>query len=101
MIIHQCIDKLVIEYPLNLRVYFNSDQSIKKSEILCSYQPSIFGSVVAHPDLDGEVSGSSPGHTNKVTLKMVFTAPQPVLVLISLCKMNALGIKRWRSYLIQ
>ena len=22
-----------------------------------------FGSVVAHPDLDGEVSGSSPGHT--------------------------------------
>jgi hypothetical protein len=24
--------------------------------------PSRFGSVVAHPDLDGEVSGSSPGH---------------------------------------
>ena len=25
--------------------------------------PSRFGSVVAHPDLDGEVSGSSLGHT--------------------------------------
>ena len=25
--------------------------------------PSRFGSVVEHPDPDGEVSGSSPGHT--------------------------------------
>ena len=25
--------------------------------------PNRFGSVVAHTDLDGEVSGSSPGHT--------------------------------------
>ena len=30
---------------------------------LCFKQPSRFGSVVAQPDLDGEVSGSSPGHT--------------------------------------
>ena len=26
--------------------------------------PSRFDSVVAHPDLDGEVSFSNPGHTN-------------------------------------
>ena len=26
-------------------------------------RPSRFGSIVAHTDLDGEVSGSSPGHT--------------------------------------
>ena len=30
---------------------------------LSKVRPSRFGSVVAHPDLDGEVSGSSPGHT--------------------------------------
>ena len=28
-----------------------------------TFIPSRFGSVVAHPDLDGEVSGSSLGHT--------------------------------------
>ena len=44
-----------------------------------------FGSVVAHSDLDGEVSGSSPGHT-KDFKKMVLTAPQPVLVIMSLSK---------------
>ena len=27
-------------------------------------KPSRFGLVVAHPDLDWEASGSSPGHTN-------------------------------------
>ena len=31
--------------------------------ILHKIKPSRFGLVVAHPDLDGEVSGSSPGHT--------------------------------------
>ena len=28
------------------------------------FKPSRFGSVVAHPDLNGEVSGSSPGLEN-------------------------------------
>ena len=39
-----------------------------------------FRSVVEHPDLDGEISGSSPGHTND--FEMVLTAPQPLLVII-------------------
>ena len=50
-------------------------------------------------DLDGEVSGSSPGHTKD--LKMVLTALQPVLVIMSLSIVNALAIKRRSSYLIQ
>ena len=57
-------------------------------------KPSRFGSVVAHPDLDGEVAGSSPGHTKD--FKMVLTAPQPVLVIMSLSKGNASAIKRRR-----
>ena len=32
------------------------------SFLLTEQIPSRFGSVVSHPDLDGEVSGSSPGH---------------------------------------
>ena len=49
-------------------------------------KPSKFGSEVAHLDLDGEVSGLSPGHNQDKTLKMVLTAPQPVLVIMSLIK---------------
>ena len=30
-------------------------------------EPGIFGSVVADPDLDGEISGSSLGHTKDFT----------------------------------
>ena len=36
---------------------------IQKPFKLEIYKPSRFGSVVAHPDLGGEVSGSSSGHT--------------------------------------
>jgi hypothetical protein len=36
-----------------------------------------------------------------LTLKMVLTAPQPVLVIMSLSKGNALAIKRRSSFLIQ
>ena len=44
----------------------------KKNILLFTlHLPSRFGSVVAHPDLDGKVSGSSPGKTK--TLKMVLT----------------------------
>ena len=34
--------------------------------IKCRHKPGRFGSVIAHPDLDREVSGSSLGHTKKV-----------------------------------
>ena len=34
--------------------------------IKCRHNPGRFGSVIAHPDLDGEVSGSRPGYTTKV-----------------------------------
>ena len=40
-------------------------------------------------------------HIFPKTLKMVFTAPQPVLVIMSLRKGNALAIKRRSSYHIQ
>ena len=40
--------------------------------------------VVAHPDLDGEVLGLSPSHTKD--FKNIITAPQPVLVIMSLSK---------------
>ena len=56
-------------------------------------------SAVAHMDLDGEVSGSSPGHNND--FKMVLTSPQTELVIMSLTKGNALAIKKRSSYLIQ
>ena len=36
------------------------------------------------PELNGEVSDSSPGHTND--FEMVLTAPQPMLVKMSLSK---------------
>ena len=39
------------------------------------WTPRRFGTVLAHLDLDGEVSGSSSGHTNN--LKKLRTAPQP------------------------
>ena len=58
-----------------------------------------FGSVEAHPDLDGEVSGLNMGHTKDFT--RVHTDPQPVLVIMSWSKGNALAIKRRSSYLIQ
>ena len=45
---------------------------------------SSFGSVVAHPDLDGEVSGLSMGQTKDFT--GVLTDPQPVLVIMSSSK---------------
>ena len=48
--------------------------------------PSRFGSVVAHPELVGEVSGSSPDIPK--TLKMVLTDPQLVLVIMRLSKGN-------------
>ena len=57
--------------------------------------PSRFGLIVAHTDLDGEVSCSSPGHTKDFV--MVPTAPQPVLVIMSLSNENALAIKRRSS----
>ena len=41
-------------------------------------QPSRFGSVVAHSDLDGDVSGSS--RVQRLN-KGVLTVPQPVLVI--------------------
>ena len=47
-----------------------------------------YGSVVTHSDLNGEVSGSS--HANAF---MVLTAPQSMLVIMSLIKGNALAIK--------
>ena len=50
------------------------------------YLTSRFGSAGAYPDLDLEVSGSSPGHTKD--FKMVLTAPQPVLVIMSLSMGN-------------
>ena len=59
-------------------------------------------------DLVGEISGSSPGHTNVSgsspghtnVFRMVLTASQPVLVIMNLSKEKALGIKRLSSYLI-
>ena len=63
----------------------------KKNTILKSIRvnltlikPSRFGSVVVHLDLDGEVSGSR--WVIPKTLRMVLTAPQPVLVIMSLSK---------------
>ena len=47
--------------------------------------------VVTHPNLDRDVSGSNPVHTKD--FKNVFTVPQHVLVLMSLSKENALVIK--------
>ena len=47
-----------------------------------------YPSDVAHPDLDGKFLGSIPGYTR--TLKMVLTAPQPVLVIMSLGKTKTL-----------
>ena len=55
--------------------------------------------LLAHPNLDGEVAGSSPGHNKG--FKMVLTAPQPVLVIITLSRGNAIAIERRSSYLIQ
>ena len=49
-----------------------------------------FGSVVAHPDLDGEVSESSPCHTKDLKKNIILIAPQPVLVIMSLSTGNAL-----------
>ena len=46
-------------------------------QIFVFHKPSRFGSVVAHPNQDGEVSGKSPGHTK--VFQMELTAPQPVL----------------------
>ena len=48
-------------------------------------------------NIEGEVSGSNPGHTND--FKMVLTAL--VLVITSLRKGNTLAIKSYSSYLIQ
>ena len=60
---------------------------------LCSVLlPSRFGSVVAHLDLDGEVSGSSPGQIKDS--KMVLTAPQLVLFIMSLSKGISLAITK-------
>ena len=42
--------------------------------------------------MDGGVSSSSPSHTKD--FKMVLTAPQPVLVIMSFRKGNTLAIKR-------
>ena len=53
-------------------------------------KPSKFGSVVAHPDLDGEVSVRVRVIPN--TLEMVLTAPhKSVLVIMSLSKGNSLA----------
>ena len=54
--------------------------------------------LLAHPNLDGEVSGTSTGHNKD--FKIVLTAP-PVLVIITLSRGNAIAIKRRSSYLIQ
>jgi hypothetical protein len=54
--------------------------------------PSGFGSVVAYADLDGEVRVRV--RVIPKTLKMVLTAPQPVLVIMSLSKRNTLAIKK-------
>ena len=63
------------------------------------YKPSRFGSVVANSDLDGEYLGLSPGHTKD--FKNVLTAPQLMLVIMSLSKGNAFCLKRRSSLLIQ
>ena len=55
-----------------------------------------FGSVLAHLDLDGELSGSSPGHTKDIN-----TATQPVLDIISLSKGNALYSRQDKGDIIQ
>ena len=63
-------------------------------------EPSRFGSVVAHPDLNGEVSGSSPGHTkdfrNGTYCSSTFAGNNELEY-----KGNASAIKRHSSYLIQ
>ena len=58
-----------------------------------------FGTVGAHLDLDGEVLGSSQGHIND--LEIMLTAPQPVLIIMNVCKGKVLAIKRHSSYLKQ
>ena len=65
-----------------------------------TYPSSRFGSVVAHPDLDGEFSFSNPGQTNKYSTKSS-SSPQPVLVIMSLSTGNALAINRRHPYLMQ
>ena len=57
--------------------------------------PADLAHIVAHPDLDGQVLGSSPGHTKFFLLTV---PPQPVLVIITLSKGNSLAIKRPSSY---
>ena len=80
---------------LSLNLFINLSLSVYIFKLIPLYS-SRFGSVVAHPDLDGEGSGSSPGHTKK--FKMILTAPQPVLVLMILSKGNALAIDRRSLY---
>ena len=58
-----------------------------------------FSLVVAHLDLHGKFFDLSLGHT--IDFKNGTTAPQPVLVIISLSKGNQLAKHRCNSYLIQ
>ena len=61
---------------VNLEKDQNNSQDVKLVLLNIRYRVDIqpktsrFGSVVAHPDMDGEVSGSSPGHTKDLK-KMV------------------------------
>ena len=64
-------------------------------------KPSRFGSLVAHPDLDDMGRSQVRVRVIPKTLIMVLSAPQPVLVIMSLSKGNALALKMRSSYLTQ
>jgi hypothetical protein len=49
--------------PKTLKIRFVAKIVRKRPHDFILRNPSRFGSVVAHPDLDGEVSGSRLGHT--------------------------------------
>ena len=61
------------------------------SILLIRKQPYTFSSVAGNPDMEGEVSGLSLGHTN--TFKNGTYSSYSVLVIITLSIGNALAIK--------
>ena len=64
--------------------------------VIHSFFQSRFSLVVALPDQDWDVSGSSPGHSNGFK-----NASQTVMVIMSLSKEKTLAIKKFISYLMQ
>ena len=73
-----CVLLLLPELRSTLGTTLIKTMSLKIIINLILFLHSRFGLIVAHPDLDWEISRSGPGHNKD--FKMVLTAPQPVLV---------------------